>query len=205
MIILGLTGSIAMGKSTMAQQFRDEGIPVHDADQAVHDLMAKDGKATPLVAKQFPSALGQNGAIDRPTLGRLVFNDGTARQALEAILHPLVRQDRDSWLKHHRDQQAWCVGLDVPLLFETGGENDCSATVVASASAYQQRRRALARPGMTEDRLNAILQLQMPDALKRQKADFIVPTDYGRRVSRFYIQQCLQQCRAFPPNLSKPI
>ncbi len=199
MIILGLTGSIAMGKSTMAQQFRDEGIPIHDADQAVHQLMSKDGKATPLVAERFPSALGQDGAIDRPSLGRLVFNDGAARQDLEAILHPLVRQDRDEWLAHHREQKAWCVGLDVPLLFETGGEKDCSATVVASASAYQQRRRALARPGMTEDRLDAILNLQMPDAMKRQKANFIVPTDYGRRVSRFYIKQCLEQCRAFPP------
>ena len=199
MIILGLTGSIAMGKSTMAKQFRDEGIPVHDADQAVHDMMAAGGMAAPKVAAVFPDAEKPDGGIDRPTLGRLVFNDGAARQQLESILHPLVRQERQDWVDHHRGQGAWCVGLDVPLLFETGGEKDCDATVVATTSAFQQRQRALSRPGMTTERLNAILELQMPDAMKRDKANFIIPTSYGRRVSLYYIRQCLEQCRLFPP------
>ena len=197
MLILGLTGSIAMGKSTMAMQFRQEGIPVHDADQSVHNLMAAGGVATDQVAALFPDAQNPDGSIDRPTLGRLVFNNGEARQQLEGILHPLVRQNRDDWLEGHRQDGAWCVALDVPLLFETGGEKDCDLTVVATTSAYQQRMRALSRPGMTEDRLNAILQLQMPDDMKRAKANFVIPTSYGRLVSFFHIRQCLVQCRLF--------
>ena len=197
MLILGLTGSIAMGKSTMAMQFRQEGIPVHDADQAVHDLMAAGGAASDQVAALFPDAQNPDGSIDRPTLGRLVFNNGEARQQLEGILHPLVRQNRDQWLEDHRQNDAWCVALDVPLLFETGGEKDCDLTVVATTSAYQQKMRALSRPGMTEDRLNAILQLQMPDQMKQDKADFVIPTSYGRLVSLFHIRQCLEQCRLF--------
>ena len=197
MLILGLTGSIAMGKSTMAMQFRQEGIPVHDADQSVHNLMAAGGAATDQVAALFPDAQNPNGSIDRPTLGRLVFNNGEARQQLEGILHPLVRQNRDDWLEGHRQDGAWCVALDVPLLFETGGEKDCDLTVVATTSAYQQGMRALSRPGMTEDRLNAILQLQMPDDMKRAKANFVIPTSYGRLVSFFHIRQCLVQCRLF--------
>ena len=197
MLILGLTGSIAMGKSTMAMQFRQEGIPVHDADQAVHDLMAAGGAATDQVAALFPEAQKPDGSIDRPTLGRLVFNNGEARQQLEGILHPLVRQNRDDWLKSHQKDGAWCVALDVPLLFETGGEKDCDLTVVATTSAYQQRMRALSRPGMTEERLDAILQLQMPDKMKHDKADFVIPTSYGRLVSLFHIRQCLEQCRLF--------
>ena len=197
MLILGLTGSIAMGKSTMAMQYRQEGIPVHDADQAVHDLMAAGGAASDQVAALFPDAQNSDGSIDRPTLGRLVFKNGEARQQLEGILHPLVRQNRDDWLEKHRQKDAWCVALDVPLLFETGGEKDCDLTVVATTSAYQQKMRALSRPGMTEDRLNAILQLQMPDQMKQDKADFVIPTSYGRLVSLFHIRQCLEQCRLF--------
>ena len=203
MIILGLTGSIAMGKSTMAKQFFDEGIPIHDADQSVHELMAPDGRATSEIGSIFPEALAANGGIDRPTLGRLVFNDGQARQKLESILHPLVRQARQDWLEQHRQNGAWCVGLDVPLLFETGGEKDCDTTVVATTSLFQQRQRALARPGMTAERLDAILELQMPDQMKRDKADFIIPTNYGLCVSLYYIRQCLEQCRLFPPSRDK--
>lgn len=199
MIILGLTGSIAMGKTTMANQFRDQGIPVHDADQAVHQMMSAGGMAVDQIASIFPDALGSDGGIDRPTLGRLVFNDGAARQQLEGILHPLVRQERDQWLVQHRDEGSWCVGLDVPLLFETGGEKDCDATVVATTSPFQQRQRALSRPGMSLERLNAILELQMPDQMKCEKADFIIPTSYGRMVSLYYIKACLEQCRRFPP------
>ena len=191
MIIIGLTGSIAMGKSTMASMFRDEGVPVHDADQAVHDLMAAGGMAAAPVGEVVPDAVREDGSIDRPTLGKLVFNNGQLRQQLEQILHPLVRLERDQWLAHHRDQHADIVALDVPLLFETGGEKDCDVTVVASSSAYLQRRRALARPNMTSDRLDAILQLQMPDDMKRDRADFIVPTDFGFSASRWHVRKIL--------------
>ncbi|MCE2516367.1 MAG: dephospho-CoA kinase [Alphaproteobacteria bacterium] len=193
MIILGLTGSIAMGKSTMAQLFRDEGVAVHDADKAVHELMEPGGMAAVPVGEAFPQSRREDGGIDRPALGKLVFSDGEKRQQLEQILHPLVRLERDDWLSRHRDEGAFCVGLDVPLLFETGGEKDCDYTVVASASAFLQRQRALARGGMTAERLDAILELQMPDAMKRDKADFIVPTDYGKTTSRFYVQRNLRQ------------
>lgn len=196
MKIIGLTGSIAMGKSAMASMFRDEGIPVHDADQAVHDLMSAGGMAAGPVGEAFPQAVREDGSIDRPTLGRLVFNNGQLRQQLEQILHPLVRLERDEWLALHQDQHTPFVALDVPLLFETGGEKDCDITVVASASPYLQRRRALARPQMTPERFDAILELQMPDKMKREKADFVVPTDYGFTASRWHIRRILDVLKA---------
>ena len=191
MMIIGLTGSIAMGKSTMAQMFRDAGVPVHDADQAVHDLMAAGGMAASPVGEAFPAARRDDGSIDRPSLGKLVFNDGALRQKLEQILHPLVRMERDQWMEAQKKAGHPFIGLDVPLLFETGGEKDCDITVVASSSPYLQRKRALKRPNMTADRLGAILELQMPDAMKREKADFIVPTDFGLIASRWYVDRII--------------
>lgn len=184
-----------MGKSTMAQLFRDEGVAVHDADQAVHGLMDAGGMAAGPVGELFPGACRADGGIDRPALGKLVFDDGEKRQQLEQILHPLVRRERDEWLARQRKDGAFCAGLDVPLLFETGGDKECDVTVVASASSFLQRQRALARGGMTPERLDAILALQMPDAMKRDKADFIVPTDYGKTTSRWYVQRILRQVR----------
>lgn len=195
MIILGLTGSIAMGKSTMANLFRDEGIAVHDADQAVHGLMDVGGAAAQPVGELFPDALRDDGSINRAALGQLVFSNGENRVKLEQILHPLVRQERDDWLKNHKNNNAFCVALDVPLLFETGGEKDCDFTVVASASSYLQQQRALSRQGMTKERLDAILELQMPDHMKREAADFVVPTDYGKSTSRWYVQRILKQLK----------
>ena len=192
MIILGITGSIAMGKSTLAELFRDEGIPVHDADLAVHKLMQAGGAAAVPIALAFPDAKADDGGIDRASLGRLVFNDGKKREKLEQILHPLVRLERDNWTAQHQEKGHFCVGLDVPLLFETGGEKDCDFTVVATASSYLQRKRALMRRGMTAQRFDAIIDLQMPDAMKRDKADFIVPSDYGRSNSRWNVQRIIQ-------------
>jgi dephospho-CoA kinase len=194
MIILGLTGSIAMGKSIMAQLFQGENIPVHDADQTVHMLLASGGGATDAVSEAFPDIVSADGGIDRLRLGGVVFNDDAKRRQLEQILHPLVRADRDEWLNRQRQDGAFCVGFDVPLLFETGGDKDCDYTVVATASAYLQHCRALGR-GMTEDRLNAILKLQMPDAIKRDKADFIVPSDYGKSASRWYVQRICHEIK----------
>lgn len=193
MIILGLTGSIAMGKSTVADLFRDEGVPVHDADQAVHKLMSPDGPATPSVLKAFPSAKSPDGGVDRQALGRLVFGDATRRKMLEQILHPLVRQDRDFFCETHRKAGVPLVVLDIPLLFETGGEKDCDVVAVVSATAWQQKIRALARSGMTEEKLASILKIQVDDAIKRSKADFLVPTSYGREASRWYVRRILAQ------------
>ncbi|XDZ65614.1 dephospho-CoA kinase [Alphaproteobacteria bacterium LSUCC0684] len=193
MIILGLTGSIAMGKSTVADLFREEGVAVHDADQAVHRLMAPDGKAAPLVLKAFPSAVSSDGGVDRQALGKLVFAEPARRKVLEQILHPLVRQDRDRFCDENRKAGASLVVLDIPLLYETGGEKDCDAVVVVSATSWQQKIRALARPGMTEDRLASILEIQTDDATKRSKADYVVPTSYGREASRWHVRQILAQ------------
>lgn len=195
MIIIGITGSIAMGKSTVAQLFREEGVPVHDADKAVHELMSAGGLAAAPVGDAFPESIDSDGGINRAKLGRLVFDDGNKRQALEQILHPLVRLERDNWLAQLKANGEFAAGLDVPLLFETGGEKECDYTVVASASAFLQQIRALARGGMTLTRLNAILALQMPDEMKRDKADFVIPTDFGKSTSRWYIQRLLTQLR----------
>ena len=196
MIILGLTGSIAMGKSTIADLFCAEGVPVHDADEAVHRLMAPDGKATPLVLEAFPSARSTDGGVDRQALGRLVFADPGRRKELEEILHPLVRKDRDHFCEIHRKRGTPLVVLDIPLLFETGGEKDCEVVVVVSASPWQQKIRAMARPGMTEDKLASILDIQIDDAIKRSKADFVVPTSYGIETSRWHVKRILAQLEA---------
>jgi len=193
MIIVGLTGSIAMGKSTVAGLFREEGVPVHDADQAVHKLMSADGLATAKVLEAFPTAAATAGGIDRTVLGRLVFADPERRKTLEQILHPLVRQDREHFCEEKRKAGARLVVLDIPLLFETGGEKDCDAVVVVSASDWQQKTRALARPGMTEDKLASILKIQTDDEIKRSRADYVVPTSYGVEASRWYVRRILAQ------------
>ena len=146
MITLGLTGSIAMGKSTVAGLFRDEGIAVHDADAAVHRLMQPDGRAFAEIAAAFPDVI-IDGAIDRKSLGRDVFKRPEKRTLLEGILHPMVREARQDWVRHHEAEGAALVVLDVPLLYETGTEKSCDAVVVVSASPWQQRRRAIIDPG----------------------------------------------------------
>ncbi len=179
MVVLGLTGSIGMGKSTTAGMFRYLGVPVHDADAAVHRLTGPGGAAVAAVAAEFPDAV-RDGAVDRRVLGARVFEDPAALDRLEAILHPLVRAEEKRFLDRHRRRRAPLVVLDVPLLFETGGEARCDAVVVVTAPAFLQRQRALRRPGMTEERLARVLARQMPDAEKRRRADFVVPTGLGR-------------------------
>jgi len=179
MIVLGLTGSVGMGKSTAAAMLRQLGVPVHDADVAVHRLLAPGGAAVPAVASAFPgTAVG--GGIDRALLGKQVFGDAAALRRLERILHPLVRKSEQRFLKRARARRAPLVALDIPLLFETGGEKRCDAVVVVSAPAFLQRARVLARPGMSEERLRAILAKQVPDAEKRRRADFVVTSGLGR-------------------------
>ncbi|MER8983368.1 dephospho-CoA kinase [Mesorhizobium sp. M0870] len=181
MIVLGLTGSISMGKSTTARMFADAGVPVHDSDETVHRLYA--GKAAPLVEAAFPGTTSA-GVVDRTKLGARVLGDAAALKRLEAIIHPLVRADADAFLARHRRSGAPIAVLDIPLLFETGGRNRVDKVVVVTASAETQRARVLARPGMTEEKLASILTKQVPDAEKRRQADFIVDTGQGLDAAR---------------------
>lgn len=171
--ILGLTGSIGMGKSTTAELFRAEGIPVHDADAAVHALYR--GRAVAAIAAAFPAAI-REGAVDRPSLSAAVLGKPDALNKLEAIIHPFVREEEEAFLRRCRETGAGLAVLDVPLLLETAGEGRCDAVLVVSAPPEIQRERVLARPGMTQDKLAAILARQMPDAEKRARAHFIVDT-----------------------------
>jgi dephospho-CoA kinase len=171
--ILGLTGSIGMGKSTTAGLFQARGIPVHDADATVHALYR--GRAVPLIAAAFPDAI-RDGAVDRPSLSAAVLGKPEPMARLEAIIHPLVREEEEAFLRRCREKGQGLAVLDVPLLLETGGEGRCDAVLVVSAPAEVQRARVLARAGMTPERLDAILARQMPDARKRARAHFIVDT-----------------------------
>jgi dephospho-CoA kinase len=194
-IIIGLTGSVGMGKSTAAATLRRLGVPIHDADAAVHRLLGRNGTAVAAVAAAFPGVERQ-GAIDRPALGRQVFGNPAALRRLEAILHPLVRQSTRRFLKRWAARRAPVVVLDVPLLLETGGERRCDAVIVVSAPFFLERVRVMARPGMTEARFRAILAQQMPDHEKRRRADFVVPTGLGRAVTRRHLAAIVAAARA---------
>ena len=181
MILLGLTGGIAMGKSTAAAGFRSYGVPVFDADLAVHRLFAPGGAAVAPVAAAFPGCLGPNGGVDRAALGRRVFDDPAALRRLEGIVHPLVRAAERRFLARAAARGQPLVVIDVPLLFETGGERRVDAVAVVSAPAFLQEQRALRRPGMDRTRLAAVRARQISDAEKRRRADFVIPTGLGRR------------------------
>lgn len=179
MRILGLTGSIGMGKSTAAAMLRRMGIPVHDADAVVHRLLGRGGAAVAAVEAAFPGVV-QKGVVDRAELGRRVFGNDAALRRLEAILHPMVRAAERAFLARQRSRHVRLVVLDIPLLFETGAERRCDAVAVVTAPAFLQAARVLARPGMTPARLAAVLAKQMPDADKCKRADFVVPTGRGK-------------------------
>lgn len=181
MIVVGLTGSIGMGKSTTAKMFAEEGVPVHDSDEAVHRLYA--GAAVPLVEAAFPGVT-VDGRIDRTLLGQRVIGNPAAIGTLEAIVHPLVRADADAFLARSRAAGARIAVLDIPLLFETGGRDRVDKVVVVTAPPDVQRARVLARPGMTVDKFEAILARQVPDAEKRRMADYIVDTGAGMESAR---------------------
>ena len=173
MIVLGLTGSIGMGKSTVAKMFADRGVPVFDADAAVHRLQGKDGRLVAAIEAMFPGTTGPDG-VDRQRLGERVLNDTPALRQLEALVHPAVGEDRATFLADYSD--APMVVFDIPLLFETGGESRVDKVAVVSAPADIQRARVLGRPGMTAYRFESILARQTPDAEKRARADFVIPT-----------------------------
>ncbi len=195
MIVLGLTGSIGMGKSTAAKMFRAMGVPVHDADATVHDLMAHDRQVRDEISVCFPGTVSGQ-AVDRQALGAAVFGDPSARRDLEAILHPRVRRVAERFLSKHRLLRAPLVVLDVPLLYETGGDKRVDGVVVASAPAFLQRRRVMARPGMDEERFAGILASQMPDREKRRRAEFVVETGLGKAYTFTRLKRIVSEIRA---------
>ena len=192
MEILGLTGSIGMGKSTAAGMFRHLGVPVYDADANAHSLTRPDGAAFADIAALFPDVI-MDGKIDRQLLGARVFADQTALKALEGILHPLIRAARNDFIRNCQRAGFALVVLDIPLLFETDGQKQCDYVAVVSAPAFIQRQRVLKRPGMTSQKFTEILKKQMPDREKRRKADFIIPTGLGRAVTFRAIQSIIRQ------------
>jgi dephospho-CoA kinase len=195
MKIVGLTGSIAMGKTHTARLFAEEGIPVFDSDAVVHGLYAKGGKAVAAVARICPEAIVE-GAVDRQRLAAAAVDHPEVVERLEAAVHPLVRAELRHFLDEQRTKGAQLVVADVPLLFETGREDDFDAIVVVSAPSEIQKRRALARPGMTEEKFSLMLSRQMPDAQKRARADYVVETGEGDEFARGQVRQIVNQLRS---------
>jgi len=198
MFVLGLTGSLGMGKSTTARFFAEEGVPLHDADAAVHRLY--EGEATALIEAAFPGTTS-GGRVDRDKLAKKVLGDSAAIKRLETIIHPLVGRAEAQFLDEAARKDAAVVVLDIPLLFETGADRRCDAVVVVSAPADVQRARAFERPGMTEEKFQAILAKQMPDAEKRARADFVVDTSKGFDAARAQVREILGRIARMPKRI----
>jgi dephospho-CoA kinase len=188
--VLCLTGSLAMGKSTAAKFFAECGVPVHDSDAVVHALY--QGEAVSLIEAAFPGSTS-GGKVDRGKLAAMVVNDQAALARLEGIIHPLVTASRDKFLAQAQARGAAVVVVDIPLLFETKAQSRCDAVVVVSAPAADQRRRALDRPGMTEEKFAALSAKQLPDAEKRRRADFVVDSSQGFDHTRAQIRDILRK------------
>jgi dephospho-CoA kinase len=204
MMIVGLTGSIGMGKSTAAKMLRQMGVPVYDADANVHAIQAKGGVALPAIEAAFPGVV-KDGVLDRQALGARVFGNKEALRKLEAIVHPLVGQRQRAFLKRAARRGEKLVVLDIPLLFEGAGERRVDATLVVSAPAFLQRHRVMARPGMSAERLDGILRQQVPDTQKRRKATIVIPTGMGLAPTRLALAKAIaklkqQRGRFWPPN-----
>lgn len=200
MIVLGLTGSIGMGKSTTAELFRAEGVPVHDADATVHALYR--GAAVAAIEAAFPGTT-RDGSVDRGALGARVLGDAEALARLEAIVHPLVRAAETDFLGKASAKGAAIVVLDVPLLFETAGETRVDAVVTVTAPAEVQRARVLARPGMTTETLERILARQLADAEKRRRSHFLVDTSRGLEPARRQVGGILRACRGMTGTIAR--
>lgn len=190
MIVLGLTGSIGMGKSTTARMFAEAGVPVHDSDAAVHRLYG--GEAAAQVEALFPGTT-VNGSVDRERLAKVVVDDPRALRKLERLIHPLVRQDADRFVETHRQKGTPLVVLDIPLLFETGGTDRVDRILVVTAPYEIQRERVLARPEMTEEKFKKILAQQVPDADKRKRADFLIDTSLGMEAAREAVHRIIDE------------
>jgi dephospho-CoA kinase len=195
MFILGLTGSIGMGKTTTARLFAEAGVPVHDADAAVHALY--EGEAAAAIEQAFPGTTAA-GKVNREELGHRIVKEPAALKRLEAIVHPLVRQSETRFIAAARARGAPVVVLDIPLLYETGGEARVDAVVVVSAPAEIQRERVLQRPAMTVDKLESLLAQQLPDADKRRRADFLVDSGQGIEHARKQVKEILTQVAKMP-------
>jgi dephospho-CoA kinase len=195
MVVIGLTGSLGMGKTTTSRFFAEAGVPVYDADEAVHRLYA--GEAAALIEAAFPGTTGEHG-VDRARLAQAVVGDSAALARLEAIVHPLVRQEELRFLETARKAGARVALLDIPLLFETGGDRRVDAVVVVSAPAEMQRARAFERPGMTEEKFRALIAKQMPDEEKRRRADFVVDTSQGHDYARAQVHAILRRAETLP-------
>jgi dephospho-CoA kinase len=199
MVILGLTGSIGMGKSTTAKLFAEAGVPVYDADATVH--MLYQGEAASAIEAAFPGAT-VDGKVDRNRLSARVVHDPAAIKRLEAIVHPMLGASRQKFLHDAEQSGAPVAVVDVPLLFETGGENRVDAVVVVTTTPEIQRQRILERPNMTEEKLQAILARQMPDAEKRKRANFVVDTSHGLEPVRARIRDILDEAVKMAPRRS---
>ena len=204
MKIVGLTGSIGMGKSTAAGMLRRMGVPVYDADATVHALQAPGGPALPYIEAAFPGTV-RNGVLDRQALGARVFSDREALRRLERIVHPMVQRRQREFLRRAALRGAKLVVLDIPLLFEGNGQHRVDAVMVVSAPAFLQRQRVLARPGMTPERLTGVLRQQTPDARKRRLATVVLPTGLGLAPTRRALAQAVRRLgkgkgRFWPPN-----
>ena len=198
MFILGLTGSIGMGKSTTAKFFAEAGVPVYDADAAVHRLY--EGEATPAIEAAFPGTT-VNGQVDREKLAKSVLGDAAAIKRLESIVHPMVYGARERFLAEAERSSAPVVVLDIPLLYETKGDARCDAVVVVSAPADMQRLRAFERPGMSEGKLTAIMANQVSDEEKRRRADFVLDTSQGFEHARAQVRDILSRVATMPKRL----
>ncbi|MGE0060450.1 MAG: dephospho-CoA kinase [Xanthobacteraceae bacterium] len=195
MFVLGLTGSMGMGKSTTATFFAEEGVPVHDADAAVHRLY--EAAAVAPIEAAFPGVTG-GGKVDRTKLSERIAGNPAALKQLEAIVHPLVRAAERDFLAAAEKSGAPIAVLDIPLLYETGGESRCDAVVVVSAPADVQRARVFERPGMTDEKYAALLARQMPDAEKRRRADFVVDSSRGLDAARAQVRDILKAVATMP-------
>lgn len=204
MMIVGLTGSIGMGKSTAAKMLRQMGVPVYDADANVHAVQARGGVALPAIEAAFPGVV-KDGVLDRQALGARVFGNPEALRKLEAIVHPLVGRRQRAFLRREAQRGTKLVVLDIPLLFEGLGDRRVDATLVVSAPAFLQRQRVMARPGMSAERFAGILRQQVPDAVKRRKASVVIPTGLGLAPTRQALGKAVaklrqQEGRHWPPN-----
>jgi len=196
MLIIGLTGSIATGKSTVSMMLRRMGFPVHDADQTVHHLISAYGAAVPDILAAFGASVGRTDTgINRKRLGDMVFGDAGKKAVLEGILHPLVYRDKQRFIRQARCHRHKAVFLDVPLLFETGGDAGCDHVITVWSPAFIQRQRALRRHGMTEQKLNAILSAQYPQPDKKRLSDFSLPSSLGQAETHKRLKKWLKSLR----------
>jgi len=192
-VILGLTGSIGMGKTTTAQFFRALDVPVFDADAVVHDLYKSE--AVDLIEQAFPGTKTNDG-VDRKKLGAAVIGQPEALKKLEALIHPLVQKKRQDFIKGHQDKKTPVIVLDIPLLFETKADQLCDFVIVVTAAAELQKKRVMERGTMTLDQFETILQKQMPDAEKRARANLVIETDYGLDHARQQVEDIVRHCQA---------